>query len=182
MRKINVVGTSASGKTTLSRRLAKKLNLDYIELDDLLWQNNWQETSDPEFFEKIQNKIRHANADIHKNGYVIDGNYSRTTHITWQEIDTVIWLDIPFHINLFQSIYRALTRAFTKKQLWMSSNNTESFSRMFGRESIVKWMIKTHAKNRKKYLAMMNNPQYAHIRFVRLESRKQAKTFIANLS
>ena len=36
MKKINVVGTSASGKTIFSRKLAQKLNLTYIELDDLL--------------------------------------------------------------------------------------------------------------------------------------------------
>lgn len=58
--KINVVGTSASGKTTFSLELANKLNLAYIELDDLLWQDDWKETNDPEFFQKIQDKIELA--------------------------------------------------------------------------------------------------------------------------
>ncbi len=50
MKFINVVGTSASGKTTFARQLAKKLGLIHIEMDDLFWLDNWQETPDDEFF------------------------------------------------------------------------------------------------------------------------------------
>ena len=52
MKRINVVGTSASGKTTFSRKLAERLNLTHIELDNLLWLDDWQETPDFEFFQK----------------------------------------------------------------------------------------------------------------------------------
>lgn len=176
-----MVGTSASGKTTFSRELANKLNLAYIELDDLLWQDDWKETNDPEFFQKIQDQIELANLDSNKKGYVIDGNYSRTTHITWANIDTIIWIDLSFGLNLYQSLKRALSRAISKKQLWENSNNTESFSRMFGHESIVKWMIKIHAKNRRKYKARMKDPQYSHIQFIRLKSRKQMRDFLEGL-
>lgn len=57
MQRINVVGTSASGKSTFARQLAQKLNLAYIELDDLLWLDNWQETPDAEFFQKIKDAM-----------------------------------------------------------------------------------------------------------------------------
>ncbi|STR39392.1 DNA topology modulation protein [Klebsiella michiganensis] len=35
--KINVVGTSGVGKSTLARRLAQELSLPYIEMDVLYW-------------------------------------------------------------------------------------------------------------------------------------------------
>lgn len=82
---------------------------------------------------------------------MIDGNYSRTTQMTWKKIDTVIWLDLPFAVNLFQSVKCALSRAISKQPFWKNSNNTESFSRMLSQDSIILWMIKTHQKNRKKY-------------------------------
>ncbi len=173
MKKINVVGTSAVGKTTFSRKLADKLNLKYIELDDLFWLNDWQESSDEDFFQKLQQKIENAS-----NGYVIDGNYTRTTHIKWKEIDTVIWLDLPFSMNLFQSIKRAFKRSFYKENLWENSNNKERFSQLLSRDSIVWWMIKTHAKNRKKYLEMMEDPRYAHIQFIRLRSHAEMAHFL----
>ena len=56
MKRINVVGTSSSGKTTFSIRLAQKLKLTYIELDDLFWLDDWQESTDTAFFQKIQVK------------------------------------------------------------------------------------------------------------------------------
>ncbi|AWL29975.1 adenylate kinase [Acinetobacter defluvii] len=158
MQRINVVGTSASGKSTFARQLAQKLNLAYIELDDLLWLDNWQETPDAEFFQKIKDAMVQSS-----DGYVIDGNYTRTVPLTWQEIDTVIWLDLPFYLNLYQSIKRALSRAISKQPFWENSNNTESFKQMLSRDSIILWMIKTHKKNRKKYQARIKNSEYAHI-------------------
>ncbi|MDN5695982.1 MAG: hypothetical protein L0G61_04720 [Staphylococcus equorum] len=102
MKCINVVGTSASGKTTFSIKLAQKLKLIYIEMDDLFWLDDWQESTDTIFFQKIQTKLDQA-----KSGFVIDGNYTRTTHIKWQDIDTVIWLDIPF-TSIFTNPYNEL--------------------------------------------------------------------------
>lgn len=104
-RRINVVGTSASGKFTFARALATKLGLSDIELDNLFWLDNWQETADREFFDKIQAAIDQA-----KDGYVIDGNYTRSIPVKWAEIDSVIWIDLPFHLNLYRSIKRAIQR------------------------------------------------------------------------
>ena len=51
MKRINVVGTSASGKSTFSKALAQKLGLSYIELDDLFWLDDWVESTDELFLE-----------------------------------------------------------------------------------------------------------------------------------
>ena len=176
MKRINVVGTSASGKSTFSKVLAQKLELSYIELDDLFWLDNWGESSDPNFFEKLQQSI-----DLAPNGYVIDGNYSRTEEIKWQEIDTVIWLDLPFHINLFRSVKRALLRVVSKQKLWPNSNNQESLRMILTKDSIIWWMIKTHKKNQHKYLQMMQSSEYANIHWIRLSSRSEIKNFLKSL-
>lgn len=178
MKKINVIGTSASGKSTFSKILAEKLGVEYIELDDLFWLDNWQESSNEQFFEKLQMKIDRADHQ----GYVIDGNYSRTQPIKWKDIDTVIWLDYPFYLNLIQSVKRAFVRIKTQEKLWIHSNNRESLSMVFSRDSIVLWMIKTHAKNREKYLSLMNDSKYSHIQFVHLRSRKQTKQFLEGIN
>jgi len=56
--KILVVGTSGSGKTTLARKLSKILHIKDIELDALFWKENWVQSEQEEFREKIQNAIR----------------------------------------------------------------------------------------------------------------------------
>ena len=54
MKRINVVGTSATGKSTFSRSLAAKLGLHYIELDNLFWLDDWQESSNEALFSKLK--------------------------------------------------------------------------------------------------------------------------------
>lgn len=176
MNKINVVGTSATGKSTFSKALAQKLGLHYIELDNLFWLDDWQECPDKVFFAKIESEIAKA-----QNGYVIDGNYTRTIPVKWAEIDTVIWLDLPFPVNLYRSVKRALQRAWVQKDLWPDSNNQDSIKKMLGRDSIIWWMVKTHQKNRNKYLHMMQAPEYQSIQWIHLKSQKEIDTFLQQL-
>jgi hypothetical protein len=50
------------------------------------------------------------------------------------------------------------------------------------RESILIWTLKTWRNNRVRYAADMANPQYQHIRFVRLTHPKQVDSLIASLT
>lgn len=81
MKRINVVGTSAKGKSTFSKALAEKLNLHYIELDNLFWLDDWQECPDEVFFAKIESEVQKA-----AQGYVIDGNYTRAIPVNGQKL------------------------------------------------------------------------------------------------
>jgi len=95
--KINVVGTTASGKTTFGKELAETLGVAFIEMDAIFWEPNWQEPSDTVFFENLQKAI-----DLPS--WVLDGNYTRTIPIKWKDVDTVIWLDYSFRKTIFQSV------------------------------------------------------------------------------
>lgn len=175
MQYINVVGNSAMGKSTFSKALARKLSLGYIELDNLFWKDNWEETPTVEFFAKIE-----AQLERYSDGWVVDGNYTRTIPIKWQKVDTVIWLDYPFALNLYRAVKRAIHRGLTQQTLWQHSNNHETLAKLFSKDSIVLWMIQNHKVNQEKYAALMNDPQYAQIRFVHLKSPKQAALFLKN--
>lgn len=176
MQYINVVGNSAMGKSTFSKALAHHLSLSYIELDDLFWEDNWQQTPTVEFFAKIKAQI-----DQFSDGWVMDGSYSRTTEIKWQNVDTVIWLDYPFILNLYRSITRGLHRSFTQQRLWPSSNNHETLKQLFSKDSVVWWMITNHKISRAKFEKLIQDPQYQHIRFIRFKSPKEAKIFLRSL-
>lgn len=176
--KINVVGTSGSGKSTFARRLAQQLSLPYIQLDALYWRANWQGTPDDEFMEKIRKQLA-----SHPQGWVLDGNYNRTKPVKWQEVECVIWLDYSFTRTLSQAIRRAFTRAWHKSELWPGTGNRESFRQsFFSRDSILLWTLKTWRSNRIRYLADMQNPAWRHIRFVHLRSPAQSEAFLQSLS
>jgi len=170
--KINVVGTTASGKTTFGKELAETLGVAFIEMDAIFWEPNWQEPSDTVFFENLQKAI-----DLPS--WVLDGNYTRTIPIKWKDVDTVIWLDYSFRKTIFQSVSRAIKRSYYKTELWPNTGNHETFGKMFSKDSIILWCLRNYQINRKKYEAAMNNPEYSHIQFVRLRSHREAKEYLA---
>ena len=55
--RINVVGTSGSGKSTFAKRIAREYRVPYVQLDELQWKPNWEESSDEEFFPKVEKAL-----------------------------------------------------------------------------------------------------------------------------
>lgn len=173
--KINVVGTSGVGKSTLARRLAQGLSVPYIEMDTLYWRPDWQGTPDDELF----NKIRQATAAP---GWVLDGNYNRSRPVKWREVEMVVWVDYSFWRTLRQAVWRAASRASRHQELWPGTGNRESFRRSFAsRDSIILWTLKTWRQNRERYLRDMHDPRWQHIRFVRLQNHRDTEAFVADL-
>jgi len=171
--RINIVGTSGSGKSTVGKRIAEKLNIPYIQLDQLHWKPNWQESTDEELFTKLENAL---SAD----DWVLDGNYSKTQSIKWNRVQMVIYLDLPFHIVLYRIIRRSLRRGIRKEELWHGNKETV-LQHLFTRNSMILWAIKTFHQNRKEYPKLFEKPEYSHIKFLRLRSDKEVEDFVAQL-
>ncbi|WP_081406440.1 hypothetical protein [Acinetobacter sp. YK3] len=60
MKFINIIGTTGSGKSTLALELAEKTKLQNIELDNLLWLDDWQELSNDALFLKLKVAMENA--------------------------------------------------------------------------------------------------------------------------
>ena len=115
--RINVVGTSGSGKSTFAKSIAKKFNAPYVQLDELHWKPNWEESSDKEFFPKLEKALL---SDV----WILDGNYTRTIPIKWKRVQMVVYLDLPFHVVLYRIIKRSLLRGIRKEELWHGNRET----------------------------------------------------------
>ena len=174
--KINVIGTSGSGKSTVARAIARQLDLPYIEMDALFWLPHWGESSDEQLFAKLEQALQQP-------GWVLDGNYNRTQAIKWRDVDTIIWVDYSFARTLYQAIRRAIIRSWTQQELWPGTHCRESFRKsFFSRDSIILWTLKTWRQNRRRYGALLADSRYQHLHFVHLTSPKQSQQFIASLS
>lgn len=167
--RINIVGTSGSGKSTFAKALAGKMNCPYVEMDGIWWKENWQNVSDEEFFEELETALA---TDV----WVLDGNYTRSTPVKWKNVQMIIWLDFPFHITLYRAIKRAISRWISQEELW--HGNKESLPKLLSKDSIVWWTITTYKKNAAKYEALMKEERFAHIKFVRLRSQRDVDSFL----
>ena len=171
--KINIIGTSGSGKSTFSKQIAQKLNIPHIELDALFWKENWTPSSDQEFFTKIEKAINCEN-------WVLDGNYDRTQDLKWEKVDKIIFLDLPFYLILFRIIKRSFIRSLTRKILW-AGNQENIFKHLLTKDSLILWVIKTFQKNRREYSFLENSNEIPNINFIRLKSKRQLKAFYESL-
>ena len=158
--RINVLGTAGSGKSTFSKRLVEKLNVPYIQMDELFWKSNWTESSDEELFPKLEKALS-------SDDWVLDGNHTRTIPIKWKRVQMVVYLDLPFHIVLYRVIKRSLIRGFKNEKRWAGN-----------RETIWKQFF-TH-ENRERFEVNSKSSEYSHIKFVRLRSMKEVEHFVTD--
>ena len=170
-----MIGTSGSGKSSFARQLAAALKIPYLEMDRLYWKPNWQEPNDEEFFSILEQALS-------GDAWVLDGNYTRTTHIKWPRTNLVVWIDYSFPLTLYRVIKRSILRAWKKQELWSGTGNRESFTRLFSKDSMVLWTLSHYASNKGKFDELMATESYAHIEFVRLRSPKEAAALIQNLT
>jgi adenylate kinase family enzyme len=101
--KVMVVGCAGSGKTTLARRLGKKLRLPVINLDFHFWRPGWQPPPDSNTWRE-QLAVLAAMPD-----WVMDGNYSNTYDIRMPRADAVVFLDYPRAICLRRVLWRTIS-------------------------------------------------------------------------
>src|SRR5215470_8299564 len=101
MRRVMVVGSSGSGKTTFARALAEKLRLPLVELDRYYWRAGWNEPTGAEWRKSVADLA--ATPD-----WVMDGNYSGTFDLRMPIADAIIWLDYPRAICLRRALARTM--------------------------------------------------------------------------
>lgn len=173
LQRVNVVGSSGSGKSTVGRLIADKLDMPYVELDDLHWLPDWTESTDEQLFSKLENALSGE-------GWVLDGNYSRTVPVKWKRVQMVVWLDLPYWLILFQVITRTFRRSIYSEVLW--AGNRESLAKaFFDKDSIILWSISNLSRVRRGYSQAMTDDRFGHIQFVRLRSRREIREFLSAL-
>ena len=172
-RRINIVGSSGSGKSTAGKLIARKLGYPYVELDEIQWKPDWTESTEEELFTNLERSLAGES-------WVLDGNYSKTVPIKWKRVQLVLWLDLPYWLILYQVISRTIRRSLTREELWAGNRETLRKA-FFDRDSIIWWSLTHLGKNRRQYLAAMSDPRYSHISFVRIRTRKELALFLASL-
>lgn len=174
-RRIAVVGTTSSGKSTLAERLARKISADFIELDALHWEPNWVEAPNEVFRERVEEAIEAG-------AWVVAGNYRVVRELIWDKAEAVIWLDYPFHIVFWRLFKRTIRRAVTQEELW--NGNREKFRghlKLWSEKSLFHWLFKTYWRRKREYPALFSLPENAHLKIIHFKHPQETEGFLTNV-
>jgi adenylate kinase family enzyme len=91
----------------------------------------------------------------------------------------VIWLDLPLRVTLPRMVRRTWRRWRTHELLW-GTNVEEPWQHLRLWEvnrNLFSYSVVHHRSRRRRILAEMRDPQWAHIRFVHLRSPREVEAF-----
>lgn len=170
--RVAVIGTTSSGKSTLAEQLARLLDVPFVELDALFWKPGWVESTDEDFFHKVQEATS-------GDAWVVAGNYSRTRELYWDRLDTVIWLDLPLALCVARILRRSWRRSRQHELLW--GTNYERFWPQLKlwspKDSLVAWAVSSRRRARRQNFEAADDPRWAQLRWVHLRSRRDVNEF-----
>ena len=173
-RRIAVVGTTGSGKTTLARQLAQSLALKHVEIDALHWGPEWTPVSDDLFRQRVHEALQ-------VDSWVTDGNYRKVRDIIWSQAETIVWLDYPLTVILWRLFWRAVRRTMRRELLWGTNQETWR-KQFFSRDSLFVWALQTHKRHRREYPVFFVRPEHAHLRVVHLRSVRETKKWLVEVT
>jgi adenylate kinase family enzyme len=172
MRKVSIVGCPGSGKTSVGRRLATRLDVPFVELDSIFHQPGWVDLERDEFRSRVGEVLD-------GDGWVVDGNYSAVQDVVWRAADTVVWLDLPRRVVMRRVTLRTVRRAVTREELWNGNREPlTNFYRLDPEHNIIRWAWVKYPAYVERYAAAAGDPANARLAFVRLRSQRQIDAFV----
>lgn len=99
MNKIIVLGNSGAGKSSFTALLAKKMNIEHLHLDKIVYKYSWDNPRFDDMKEEVDKLIL-------KDSWIMDGNFLNNCKSRFEQCDTIFFLDI----NRFVCLYSVLKR------------------------------------------------------------------------
>ena len=161
-----IASASSSGKTTLGRELARRLDAPFHELDAFNHGPGWTEATAEELRARVEPLLAEKR-------WIVDGSYrGKLGDLVLDRADVVVWLDLPRRVWLPRLFRRTLSRIVRREELW--SGNRETFRNAFmSRDSLLLFALRTYPRRRRLY------PQeLARYNVVRLRSPREVERWL----
>ncbi len=166
-KKIIVIGSGGSGKSTFARQLGKILELEVIHLDALYWKPGWIKPSEQEWRQTVERAVV-------RDSWVIDGNYSGTLDLRVEACDMIVFLDVARLTCLWRVLKRSLQYR-NKSRPDMAEGCPEKIDWAF-----IGWVWGYPTRTRPRVLRLIKeNPNNKKV--VWLQSDAETEAFLANL-
>lgn len=176
MRRVAVVGTSGSGKSTVTGALAATLGVPGLELDAAHHLPGWQQRPEAEFRDVVAAFLGEHD------GWVVDGNYEGVRDLVLRDADTAVWLDLPRTLVTWRVVRRSAVRVARREELW--NGNREQVRNLLSwdpERSIIRWAWTTHRRRRAEYAQVLTDERWRPLAVHRLRTRREVATFLAHV-
>lgn len=168
MKRVAVIGSGGSGKSTFARELGERTALPVIHLDRLFWQPGWEPMPEDDW------RALHAEL-IEPDRWIIDGNYGSTMEQRVAVADTVIFLDLPRLV--------CLAGALRRQWRWRNGGRPDGPSGVRERLDLhfLWWIFRYPDQNRPRVLARLATvPPTTQV--FRIRSRRAAREMLDRLA
>jgi adenylate kinase family enzyme len=173
--RVVVVGVTGSGKSTLAEKLARQFDMNFIELDALHWERDWQGAPLPVFRTRVEKAIQAEK-------WIVAGNYRAVRDLTWPKAEAVIWLDYPLWTVFWQLTRRNFKRWWSRELLW--GTNYEPLwihFKLWSKESLYNWLFQTYWRRKREYAILFSLPEHRHLKLIRLKNPKETAEWLEQL-
>ena len=158
-RRIWVVGSCGSGKTTLARRIGDLFGVSSVHLDDYLWLPGWQLREREQMLEMVEGRLS-------GDEWVMEGNLGRDAVRLWKiadRADVIVWIDLSLRVTFWRLVKRCLRRALLREEC--CNGNRETLRQaFFSRHSILLYAWSTRHKRRVIYSHMLKTRRHVRLR------------------
>jgi len=167
MKRILVIGSGGSGKSTLSVKLGATLGIEVFHLDKLYWSAGWIE-SERNKWQSIVEEL------LVREQWIIDGNFSGTLQQRIESCDTIVFLDLSRALCLWRILKRRLHYRHGGRPD-MAEGCNERLNLEF-----VSWILNYQRRTRPKVLNLIKL-NTANKKIFWLKSPQQVKAFLLSL-
>ena len=168
MKRVLVIGSGGSGKSTFAHHLGELLDIEVIHLDKIYWHRDWVETPRTEWLQTVDRLLE-------QDSWIMDGNFSGSLERRLEVCDTVIFLDIPRSLCVWRVLKRAVIYR-KRSRPDMALGCDERLDPEF-----IRWVWNYSKRTRPKVVARMAAHE-AGKKVITLRSRYEVEEYLAQIA
>jgi adenylate kinase family enzyme len=170
--RIQLIGCSGAGKTTLGLELAACLHVPFVDLDELYWEPGWVGVGHAELARRLAPTLA-------GDAWVVAGNYTKTTERdVWPRLTQLVVLDLPLPTLLRRTARRSAQRVITGQPC--CNGNRETLRHALGHDAPLRYTLRVWKGRHARYAALGSEPRLAQAELLRLKSEAEVDAWRAS--
>lgn len=164
--KLDIIGSVASGKTTLAADLSKKTNVPYYEKDNIVWERT--ENGDKKRTDEDRDKL--FMEILSQDNWIVEGSPRKCLNESFETCDFIIFLDVKTSVRL-----RRVLNRWIKQRMGKERYNTKPTL------SFLKWNIKWVLEFDKEKKQLLDKLERYREKLKVIHSNEEAMKFVKSI-